>query len=83
MRISWTNKRTNEVVLEKLRTERQLLSTIRRRQWRFIGHELRRGRIERNILEAEMVEKGQEEDKWIKIEIESYRWKTAKNGCKR
>ena len=57
MRILWTEKLTNEVVLEKVRSERQLLTTIRR-QWRFVGHELRReGGIEKNILEAEMTGK--------------------------
>ena len=35
-------KLTNEVVLEKVGSERQLLTTIRRRQWSFVGHELRR-----------------------------------------
>ena len=57
MRILWTEKLTNEVVLEKVRSERQLLTTIRR-QWRFVGHELKReGGIEKNILEAEMTGK--------------------------
>ena len=53
MSISWTEKLTNEVVLKKAGSERQILTTIRRTQWRFVGHELRReGRIEKNILEA-------------------------------
>ena len=55
MRISWTDKLNNEAVLEKVGVERQLLNTIRRRQWKFVGHVLRReGWIEKNILEAEM-----------------------------
>jgi len=55
MRISWTEKLTNEVLFEKVDTERQLSTTTRRRQWRFVGHELRREReIEKNILEVEM-----------------------------
>ena len=54
MRISWTDKLTNEAVMEKVGEERQLLNTIRRRQWKFAGHEMRReGGIEKNILEAE------------------------------
>ena len=58
MTISWTEKLTNEVVLEKVGSERQLLTTIRRRQWRFVGHELRRGGgIEKSVLEAEMTGK--------------------------
>ena len=57
-RISCTEKLTNEVVLEKVGSERQLLTTIRRRQWRFVGHDLRiEGGIEKNILEAEMTGK--------------------------
>ena len=55
MRISWTEKLVNEVVLDKVGAERELLTTIKRRQ--FIGHELRGGGIERNILEAEMAGK--------------------------
>ena len=55
MRISWTDKLNNEAVLEKVGVERQLLNTIRRSQWNFVGHVLRReGGIEKNILEAEM-----------------------------
>ena len=55
MRISWTDKLTNEAVLEKVGAERQLLNIIRRRQWKFVWHELRReGGIEKNNLEAEM-----------------------------
>ena len=57
MRISWTEKLTNEVVLDKVGAGRGLLTTIKRRQWRFIGHELRGGGIERSILEAEIAGK--------------------------
>ena len=48
---------TNEVILDKVGAERELLKTIKRRQWRFIGHELRGGGIGRNILGAEMAGK--------------------------
>ena len=55
MRISWADKLTNEAVLEKVGAERQLLKTIRRRQWKFVEHELRReGRIEKSIFEADL-----------------------------
>ena len=57
MRISWKEKLTNEVVLDKVGAERELLTIIKRRQWRFIGHGLRGGGRERNILEAEMAGK--------------------------
>ena len=40
-RILWTDKLTNKVILEKVEAERQLLTNIKR-QWRFVGHELKR-----------------------------------------
>ena len=58
MSISWTEKLTNKVMLEKVGAGRQLLNTIRRRQWKFVGHELRRRR-QRLKLEG----KDQEEDR--------------------
>jgi len=82
MRISWTEKLTNEVVLEKVGSERQLLTTIRRRQWRFVGHELRReGGIEKNILEAEMTGKrarGRQRLKMLDWIMERFRVKNGK-----
>ena len=44
----------NTVALEKVGAERKLLNTDRRRQWKFVGHELRREGIEKNILEADV-----------------------------
>ena len=82
MRISWTEKLTNEVVLEKVGSERQLSTTIRKRQWRFVGHELRReGGIEKNILEAEMTRKrarGRQRLKMLDWIMERYRVKDGK-----
>jgi len=82
MRISWTEKLTNEVVLEKIGSERQLLTTIRRRQWRFVGHELRReGGIEKNILEVEMTGKrarGRQRLKMFDWIMERFRVKDGK-----
>ena len=37
LRISWTERMTNEEVLRKMGTERLLLDTISERQWRFVG----------------------------------------------
>ena len=82
MRISWTEKLTNEVVLEKVGSERQLLTTIRRRQWRFVGHKLRReGGIEKNVLEAEMTGKrarGRQRLKMLDWIMEKFRVKDVK-----
>ena len=63
IRISYKDILKNEVVLEMVGAERQFLTTMRRRQWKFIGHEFRGLGIERNILEAAMSRKGQDEDK--------------------
>ena len=51
--ISWIDRLTNKLVLEKVVAERQRLTTIGRSQRRFVGHDLRRGGIERTILEVE------------------------------
>ena len=40
-RILWTDKLTNKIILEKVEAERQLLTNIKR-QWRFVGRELKR-----------------------------------------
>ena len=41
MRISWTEKKTNEWVLEKMAVNERLLTTLSRRKMSFIGHILR------------------------------------------
>ena len=38
MRISWTEKRSNESILKEINTERSLIKTIRKRQLDFLGH---------------------------------------------
>ncbi|GFN91410.1 endonuclease-reverse transcriptase [Plakobranchus ocellatus] len=38
MRISWTEKRSNELVLKEANLERSLIKTIRQRQLEFLGH---------------------------------------------
>ena len=59
MTISWTEKITNEEVLDKVGMKWQLVNTIRRRQLSgFIGHKFRREEgLERKIIEAEIAEK--------------------------
>jgi len=46
MRISWTDKLTNDVVLLKADTQRSLLKVITSRQIRFLGHVLRKDELE-------------------------------------
>ena len=42
MRISWTEKKSNEEVLLRAGTSRELIKTIRKRQLKFLGHTMRR-----------------------------------------
>ena len=55
LRVSWKEVVTNEDILNRMRTKRLLVDTIRGRQWKFIGHILREeDRIERHIIETPM-----------------------------
>ncbi|GFN81775.1 endonuclease-reverse transcriptase [Plakobranchus ocellatus] len=38
MRISWTEKKSNELVVKEANLERSLIKTIRQRQLQFLGH---------------------------------------------
>ena len=57
LRIQLVKKISNEKVLEKARTKRELLNNIMGRQLRFIGHVLREGGIEERVAEGEMTGK--------------------------
>ena len=58
LRLSWEQKVTNEVVLEKMKVNRELLNIITARQWSFVGSLLRENDgMERHIVETEMVGK--------------------------
>ena len=46
MRVSWTERRTNDSIFEEIGRERELLRTIRKRQMRFLGHVMRREQLE-------------------------------------
>ncbi|GFO47311.1 eukaryotic translation initiation factor 3 subunit f [Plakobranchus ocellatus] len=45
-RIPWTAKKTNERVLNEANKRRSLVRTIRKRQATFLGHVMRRGKLE-------------------------------------
>ena len=42
MKMSWTKKMTNENVLRRAQTERQLMKQVVKRHCRFLGHVLRK-----------------------------------------
>ena len=50
LRIPWTARRTNEDVLRIVGVQRELMTVIRRRQLRFVGHVLRGNGWERGSL---------------------------------
>ena len=50
MRISWTEKKSNEEVMEMAGYKRSLLKTIRERQLNFFGHINRADGIEKRLL---------------------------------
>ena len=50
MRISWTERKTNEKVIEMARFKRSLLKIISARQMKFFGHIIRAGGIEKQLL---------------------------------
>ena len=50
MRISWTERQTNEEVLIRVGEDRSLMMVIRKRQMKFLGHVMRRGELESVVL---------------------------------
>ncbi|GFO34967.1 endonuclease-reverse transcriptase [Plakobranchus ocellatus] len=46
LRIPWTAKKTNEGVLKEANKRRSLVRTIRKRQATFLGHVMRREKLE-------------------------------------
>ena len=50
LRIPWTARRTNQQVLQMARTSRSLMTTIRKRQLRYLGHVLRGSSLEKHCL---------------------------------
>ncbi|GFO33887.1 eukaryotic translation initiation factor 3 subunit f [Plakobranchus ocellatus] len=52
LRIPWTAKKTNERVLNEANKRRSLVRTIRKRQATFLGHVMRRGKLEHLEIEG-------------------------------
>jgi len=50
LKISWTEHVTNEEVLKRAQTERNLLASIIKRQLKFLGHVLRKDSLENLVL---------------------------------
>src|SRR5260221_12726989 len=52
LKISWTEHKTNEEVLNMVNEKRKLMETIRKRQKNWIGHILRRDLLLTTVLEG-------------------------------
>ena len=50
MRISWTEKKSNQAIMEMVVYKRSLLKTVSKRQLQFCGHINRADGIEKQIL---------------------------------
>ena len=46
LRIPWTAKRSNQEVLQQADTDRELIKQLKKRQLRFMGHAVRKNKIE-------------------------------------
>ena len=52
MRISWTEHKSNEEVLEMTISKRSLIATIKKRKLQYFGHLIRQNGIQRLLLEG-------------------------------
>ena len=57
IKVSWTEHKTNEEVLQMVDTEREMMDTLRSRQKRWLGHILRHNSLLRITLEGRIQEK--------------------------
>ncbi|GFR61012.1 endonuclease-reverse transcriptase [Elysia marginata] len=57
LRISWTEKKSNETVLIEANSRGSLIKTIRKRQATFLGHVMRREKLEHLITTGKLVGK--------------------------
>ena len=54
LKVSWTERKTNEEVLVMANADREILTHIRERQMRFLGHVLRRDGMEKLVVEGKL-----------------------------
>ena len=50
MKVSWTAKVSNKIILQMANETRTLINEIRKRQSNFFGHILRKGQIEHTVI---------------------------------
>jgi hypothetical protein len=54
MEISWTDRVRNEEVLHRVKEDRNILHTIKRRKANWIGHTLRRNCLLKHVIEVKL-----------------------------
>jgi hypothetical protein len=54
-KISWTDRVNNEAVLHRVKEERNILHTVRRRKANLIGHILHRNCLQSHIIEGKII----------------------------
>ena len=67
LRISWTERKTNEEILNMMDIERSLILTIRKRQLTYFGHLSRHNGIQKDILDGRVPgtrARGRQRQKW-------------------
>ena len=55
LKVPWTAKISNEAILNQANEERRLIKEVRMRQSKFIGHILRKGKIEYLVTKAKIM----------------------------
>ena len=54
MKVKWTDRKTNEWVLQQIGEEEQLIKRIQERKWKWIGHILRHDSLMREVMEGQL-----------------------------
>jgi len=69
LKISWTEKITNEEVWKRIGEEKSILTTIQQRKHNWLGHVLRHDSKLLTILEGRTMGKRQRERRRIQMEV--------------
>ena len=68
LRVSWTEKRTNLEILNTARSTRMLISNVKKRQAEFLGHVMRKGKLEHLLTTGKIEGKRSRGRQRIKIQ---------------
>ena len=74
LRVSWTEKRTNLEILNTASSTRKLISNIKRRQAEFLGHVMRKGKLEHLLTTGKIEGKRNRGHQRIKIQDGTAAW---------